>query len=91
MKTKLTTKNGSFLGRLISTVKIDPFPKVLHEEKHVKKLNQLAYDAYRAVKGSGCGRVDVRQDKKSEEFSVLEENSIPKVLEPSSVKDILAF
>lgn len=67
-----------------------PFSEIsAPDPKFIQRLNQVAYEAYRAVKGSGYGRVDIRQNPETDEFFVLEVNSIPGIFEPSSVNDIL--
>jgi D-alanine-D-alanine ligase len=41
----------------------------------VEKINQLSWDAYCAVEGTGYGRVDIRQDKETGKLFVLEVNA----------------
>ncbi|MEP6673524.1 MAG: hypothetical protein ABJA78_00150 [Ferruginibacter sp.] len=48
-----------------------------HQPDHslIKRINQLSWDAYAAVGGTGYGRIDIRMDKASGKLYVLEVNA----------------
>ena len=47
----------------------------LPEAHLIQEIKKLSWDAYKSVKGTGYGRVDIRMDKNSGELFVLEVNA----------------